>query len=76
MTNKNKVRIIVELDAAELAVRLIETVHGRWRPEKRTAREFLDDIKGSKTDPDRFVELAYVALKYFDECSKAAQMTQ
>jgi len=76
MSGKDKFKMIIELDTAELAVRLIEAILSKQRPEGMTAQESLQDF--AKTDPDlceSFIVGAKTCIIYFLEQSEKHHLT-
>ena len=71
-TQLTSIKLVVEIDEDELAVRLMETAIGLKRPpsDMRPARKILADAKESLGDDDafRFELMAKRAILYFGEC--------
>lgn len=70
----DKPALIIHLDAAELAVRLLELFSDTERPEGMTAKEAFQDAQNQNPKGAKLMKMAsLIALDYFKEQSEKAQ---
>ncbi len=66
-----KAELIVEMDEAELAIRLCEANYGMKRPTGLNAREAMDAMEEDVREGWR--QSAIAAIEYFTECVNAGK---